>query len=85
MIMNTIHQQNQALIQELGNYSQEFNSYAKSVKDLFFNYVQICLHRKDEIYINEDDVYNIKAIIDFFEALQYTPEEDKTTKNNLKL
>ncbi|WKW46732.1 hypothetical protein P3875_01275 [Myroides sp. JBRI-B21084] len=68
--ISEVQKQNLEKISELENNSNGFAEYAKSIRNTFFLYIQSCIYNKEEIHINEDDVYNVNAVINFLESLK---------------
>lgn len=58
---NDLH--NLELLKSIFDFGQTFTAHAKSINDLFYLYIQTCLHRSDDILLTESDVYNIKEIV----------------------
>ena len=67
----TVEEYNNALVKNLGEFSNEFNSFAESVNRVFYFYIQTCIQKKDEMLLDQADVYNIYEVVEFLRKLKY--------------
>ena len=67
----TVEEYNNALVKNLGEFSKEFNSFAESVNRVFYFYIQTRIHTKDEMLLDQADVYNIYEVVEFLRKLKY--------------
>lgn len=65
---NELH--NLQVLKNLFEYGQCFTGYAKSVNNLFYYYIQNCIHKSDEIFLDQNDVYNLKEIVNALQDLK---------------
>ncbi len=58
-----------ALRELLGLY-ESFDVIIKSINELFYTYIQTCIHKDYDIMINQADVYNILKVVNFFLSIK---------------
>lgn len=61
---------NLEILKELFEYGETFTTYAKSINDLFYFYIQHCVDKTDEIFLTQSDVYNINEIVNALQSLK---------------
>ena len=72
----TVEEYNNALVKNLGEFSNEFNSFAESVNRVFYFYIQTCIQKKDEMLLDQADVYNIYEVVEFLRKLKYEKQSN---------
>jgi len=69
-VVNEKDLHNLEVLKQLFEYGETFTTYAKSINDLFYFYIQHCVNKHDEIFLDQTDVYNINEIVNALQSLK---------------
>jgi hypothetical protein len=70
-----IQTHNLALLAEMENWTGDFSPYRDVINEIFYKYVADNVD-KCEIFLSGTEVYYLKSIVDFFNALKITNQEN---------
>ncbi|MGG5508130.1 MULTISPECIES: hypothetical protein [unclassified Myroides] len=65
-----IDRHNLAVLQALYDNNASFTTYAKSINEIFYYYVQNCTDNPDELFIDRTDVQCVLDVVNSFLQLQ---------------
>ncbi|MGG5576790.1 hypothetical protein ACPDHL_05525 [Myroides sp. C15-4] len=63
-------QYNATLLQELVELHTNFTSYAQSINELFYYYVQHCTDKGEDLFLDASDVHRILQVVNLLQQLK---------------
>lgn len=73
-IEESIEQYNNSLILELGELHDNLIGHAESINRLFYYYIQNCVHKQENILMDQSDIYSVLEVVEFLKKLKYKSE-----------
>ena len=65
-----VDQHNLALLAALYEVNADFASYAKSINELFYYYVQHCSSQGDDFFLTPTDVHSVLDVVNLLQQLK---------------
>lgn len=69
-IVSANEQHNLALLEALYELNPNFASYAQSINELFYYYVQNCTERADDMLLTSTDISSILEVVHTFQQMK---------------
>ncbi|MBB1148913.1 hypothetical protein H4K35_02010 [Myroides sp. NP-2] len=63
-------QYNLVLLEELVDLHTNFTSYAQSINELFYYYVQHCTDKGEDLFLDTSDVHRILQVVTLLQRLK---------------
>lgn len=70
--LSEVDRRNLELLNRLYEFHKSFKPYADTINELFYSYVQTCLHTKEQMQLDQNDVYNVFEVVKVLNELQFT-------------
>lgn len=69
-VLSSIDQHNLTLLEELFDLHANFTSYAQSINELFYFYVQDCTEKGNDLFLNAADIHRILEVVNLLQKLK---------------